>query len=228
MKRFIQTSRPKDKGNICIVNDKLLLHQYHEPLVIYDLNKLINNLIPSQDCIDFSFSGEANINSNIVTDGNNCYFCSWELKDEEKNEHVLYVYAVSLENYAIIWNYQIEEPAYSGVHYVHLYKNQLFLAADYGCVYSLNASNGKLLWSTKITDKEHYQNILTEGVILEKYFVIPCDSNGWLYYFDITNGKIVGKKYVPVFGGRRHCYVEDDYLYITTGSYITRLRLKNR
>ncbi len=233
LKRYIQKSRPLEEGDICIVGDKLLLHQKYEPLIIYDLNKLIDSNYDFKDCIDFAFTSddksyEANLFSNIVSDGKNCYFCSWKILDREKCESVLIVYAMSLSNYQILWSYEMDDKDFDGVNSILLYNGKLLLAADYGCVYCLNSKNGKLNWKTKITDIDHPKNLFCEGCIVKNYFVIPCWSDGYLFYFAIDTGKIKGKRYVPVFGGKRHCYVEDDYLYITTGSYIARLRLKEK
>ena len=233
LKRYIQKSRPLEEGDICIVGDKLLLHQKYEPLIIYDLNKLIDSNYAFMDCIDFAFASEdkmyeANIYSNIVSDGKVCYFCSWKDINREKCESILMVYAVSLSDYKILWSYEMDDKDFDAVNSILLNNGKLFLAADYGCVYCLNSKDGKLNWKTKITDIEHPKNLFCEGCIVKNYFVIPCTSNGYLYYFDINTGKIKGKRYVPVFGGKRHCYVEDDYLYITTGSYIARLRLKEK
>lgn len=227
-KKFIKGSYPKDEGDLCVVEDKLLLHQKYEPLVIYDLNKLLNSFYNSNECIDFAFSGEdyeANIYSNIVSDGKNCYFCSWKHINRDTCDVMLMVYAVSLSDYSTIWSHEINNPHYDGVNSILLNKNQLFLAADYGCIYCLDANNGNLLWKNVIADDE---NLSCEGCILKDYFVIPCGSNSYLYYLDQKTGEIKGKYYIPVFGGKRHCYVEDDYLYITTGSYIARLRLKEK
>lgn len=228
LKRFIESSCPTEDGDICIVDDKLLLHQTSEPLIIYDLNKLINPDYDFKDCIDFSFSGEANIYSNIVSDGNVCYFCSWEKTKDEGSDKKLMVYAMSLVDYKTLWSYEMPDDNFSCVNSILLDRGKLFLAADYGCVYCLNAKNGRLNWKTTITDVDHPKNLLCEGCIVKDYYVIPCASNGYLYYFDIKTGAIKGKHYIPVFGGKRHCYVEDDYVYITTGSYISRLRLKEK
>ena len=232
-KRYIQKSRPLEEGDICIVDDKLLLHQKYEPLIIYDLNKLVDLNYDCKECIDFAFTSEdktyeANLYSNIVTDGNNCYFCSWKILDRKKCESVLVVYAMSLSNCQILWSYEMEDDDFDCVNSILLDNEKLFLAVDYGCVYCLNSNNGKLNWKTKITDVDHQKNLLCEGCIVKDCFVIPCWSDGYLFYFDVNTGKIKGKRYVPVFGGKRHCLVEDDYLYITTGSYITRLRLKDK
>jgi outer membrane protein assembly factor BamB len=226
IKRFIKSSRPTEDDDICIVNDKLLLHQYSEPLAIYDLNKLMNSNYDFNDCIDFVFKGNANIYSGIVSDGETCYFCSWDVIDSEKCLDDLILYAVSLSDYETLWTFKIDDKQYQGINSILLSNGQLFLAADYGCIYSLDSDTGQLLWKTKITDEKNPKNLLVEGCIVKNYFVIPCGSDGYLYYFDIKTGKIKGKHYVPVFGGKRHCYVENDYLYITTGSYIARLRLK--
>ena len=231
VKRKMNASMPLEDNDICIVGDKLLLHQKYEPLIIYDLNKLINLDCDFEDCIDFAFTNdvyEANLFSNIVTDGKNAYFCSWKDIDREKSEFALMVYAVSLSDYRTLWSYEMIDKQFDGVHSILLDNGNLFLAADYGCVYCLDSTNGKLNWKTIITDAEHPKNLFCEGCILKNYFVIPCGSNGWLYYFDINTGKIKGKHYIPVFGGNRHCVAEDDYLYITTGSYIARLRLKEK
>ena len=231
VKRYIKKSCPIEESNICIVDNKLLLHQLYEPLIIYDLNKLIDPDYDFEDCVDFAFTNdvyEANLFSNIVTDGNNAYFCCWKDIDREKSEFALMVYAVSLSDYRTHWSYEIIDKQFDGVHSILLDNGKLFLAADYGCVYCLDSTNGKLNWKTTITDAEHPKNLLCEGCIVKDYFVIPCASNGWLYYFDINTGKIKGKHYIPVFGGNRHCVAEDDYLYITTGSYIARLRLKEK
>lgn len=231
IKKFIKGSYPKNEGDLCIIEDKLLLHQKYEPLVIYDLNKLLDSNYDSNDCIDFMFIGEdyeANMFSNIVSDGKNCYFCSWKHINRETCETALIVFAVSLTDYSTLWSYELNNPNYDGVNSILLNKNQLFLAADYGCVYSIDVTNGNLLWKTELVDKDHQINLLVEGCILEKYFVIPSGSNGYLYYLDQKNGKIVGKYYIPVFGGKRHCYVENEYLYITSGSYIVRLKLKEK
>ncbi len=233
VKRQINASKPLEDNDICIVGDKLLLHQKYEPLIIYDLTKLIDSNYDFRDCIDFAFTSEnkifeANLYSNIVTDGKFAYFCSWKHINREKCEAVLIVYAISLSDYQILWSYEMTDKDFDGVNSILLYDGNLFLAADYGCVYCLNSANGKLNWKTKITDADHPLNLFCEGCIVKNYFVIPCWSNGYLYYFDISTGKIKGKYYVPVFGGRRHCYVEDEYVYITTGSYITRLRLKEK
>lgn len=168
---------------------------------------------------------EANMFSNIVSDGKNCYFGSWKYINRETCESKLVIYSVSLTDYKTLWSYELNNPDYDGVNSILLNKNQLFLAADYGCVYSIDVTNGNLLWKNEISDKI---NLHCEGCILKDYFVIPCSSNGYLYYLYQKNGKIVGKYYIPVFGGKRHCYVENDYLYITTGSNIARLRLKEK
>ena len=232
-KRYIQTSRPKDEGNICIIGDKIFLHQKLEPLIIYDLNKLLNPDYNFKECIDYAFTGEdrvyeANLYSNIVTDGETCYFCSWKTLDWENCNSVLIVYAVSLNDYRILWSYEMPDDHFGCVNSILLDRGKLFLAADYGCVYCLNAKNGNLNWKTKIADEPYMTNLLCEGCVTSKYFVIPNGSNSFLYYFDIKNGAIKGQHYIPVFGGKRHCYVEDDYVYITTGSYISRLRLKEK
>ncbi len=233
VKRLMNASKPLEDNDICIVDNKLLLHQIYEPLIIYDLNKLIDQNYDYKDCIDFAFTSEdkmfeANISSNIVSDGNICYFSYWDITNRTKSGSVLMVNAVSLSDYKVLWSYGITDKQFNGVHSILLDNGKLFLAADYGCVYCLNSTNGKLNWKTTITDAEHPKNLLCEGCIVKNYYVIPCASNGYLYYFDINTGKIKGKHYVPVFGGRRHCYAEDDYLYITTGSYIARLRLKEK
>ncbi len=233
IKRLIQGTMPVEDNDICIINNKLLLHQQYEPLVIYDLNKLLNSAYDFKDCIDYAFTGEdrvyeANIYSNIVSDGNVCYFCSWEKTKDEGSDTKLMVYAISLVDYKTLWSYEMPDDNFSCVNSILLDRGKLFLAADYGCVYCLNAKNGKLNWKTTITDVDHRKNLLCEGCIVKDYYVIPCTSNGYLYYFDIKTGAIKGKHYIPVFGGRRHCYVEDDYVYITTGSYISRLRLKEK
>ncbi len=225
VKRFIQKSRPKDEGNICIVDNKLFLHQELEPLIIYDLGKLLDLNYNSNDCIDFSFSGEANIYSNIVTDGKTCYFCNIEIKNQDKHDCVMVLYAVSLSNYQTLWKCEFDDEHFDCINSILLYEGNIFLAADYGCVYCVNSKNGKLNWKTKISDETKWTNLLCEGCIVENYFVIPCASNSFLYYFDINTGKIKGKYNIPVFGGKRHCYVEGEYLYITTGSYIARLKL---
>lgn len=233
VKRKIQSSRPVEENDLCIINDKLVLHQSYEPLIIYDLNKLSNRAYAVKDSIDYAFTSEdktleANPFSNIVSDGKNCYFCSWTNVDRVKGEGDLKVFALSLSDYKILWTYELKDKGFDEVNSILVNKEKLFLAADYGCVYCLNTINGKLNWKTKITDKEHKLNLLCEGCIVKNYFVIPCASNGYLYYFDINTGKIKGKYEIPVFGGIRHCYVEDDYVYITTGSYIVRLRLKEK
>ena len=225
-KRFIQGSMPVEDGNVCILDNKLLLHQKYEPLIIYDLNKLMDSTYTFNDCIDFVFEGESNLYSNIVSDGNNCYFCSWSHTNQENVESKIILYAISLSTYQTVWNYELNDFYFGIVNNILLNKGCLFLAADYGCVYCLDVKNGEVLWETKITDESHMQNLLSEGCIVKNCFVIPCSSNGYLYYFDIKTGEIKGKNYVPVFGGKRHCYVEDDELYITTGSYIIKLRLK--
>lgn len=225
-KKFIEGSYPVEDNDLCIVEDKLLLHQLKEPLIIYDLTKLSNQDYCVDDCIDFSFNGEANLDSGIVSDGKNCYFCSWDIIDSKKGVADLIVYAVSLTDYQILWKYKMDDKHYDCVNSILLSNGQLFLAADYGCVYSLKTSNGKLIWKTRIADEDTPTTLLCEGCTLKNYFVIPCDSNGYLYYFDIKTGKIKGKTYIPTFCVKKACYVENDYLYITTGSYIARLRLK--
>ncbi len=231
IKRYIQKSFPKDDGELCIVEDKLLLHQKYEPLAVYDLNKLIDLNCDSKDCICYEFPNEekiyeANLYSNIVSDGKNCYFCCWKEINPEKS--VMMVYAVSLYDYKVRWLYEIDDKNFNGVNGIFLHKENLFLAADYGCVYCLDTKNGRLNWKTKLTDENHSINLFCEGCIVKNYFVIPSCSNSFLYYIDIDTGIIKGKYYIPIFGGARHCYAEGDYLYITTGSYIARLRLKEK
>ncbi|MBR1638105.1 MAG: PQQ-like beta-propeller repeat protein [Treponema sp.] len=233
IKRFIPSSisLPIEDHDLCIVEDKLLLHQKYEPLAIYDLNKLIAPNYDSKDCIDYEFPNEekiyeANIYSNIVSDGKTCYFCCWKTINREECKSNLIVYGVSLENYHTLWTYEIDDKNFDGVNGIFLHKENLFLAADYGCVYCLDTKNGRLNWKTKLTDENHSINLFCEGCIVKNYFVIPSCSNSFLYYIDIDTGIIKGKYYIPIFGGERHCYAEGDYLYITTGSYIARLRLK--
>lgn len=223
LKRYTKHSCPTEDGDICIVNDKLILHQYSNPLVVYDLNKLTDDTYDFDDCIDYSFdTGSANIYSNIVFDGENCYFCYWDKINSSYNE--LFVDAVSLTDYRILWTYRLSDKFFNGVNSIALNDGHLFLAADAGCVYNIDTSSGKLTWKKEITTRENFRNLLNEGVFYKNYFVLPC-SDDYLYYFDMRTGEVKGKKCIPFVSRTRCMYVEDEYLYIATGSYIVKLKL---
>ncbi len=223
LKRYTNHSCLTEDGELCIVNDKLLLHQSSNPLVIYDLNKLADETYDFNDCIDYSFNqGKAKLFSNVVSDEKNCYFCYWDGEDSDST--YLYVSAVSLSDYKNIWTYKMEDQWFGGVNILSLKNGQLYLPADYGCVYSLDASNGNLNWKTKIKNREDPSNLMQEGIFYKDFFVVPC-SNSFLYYFNIADGKIKGKKYLPYVSRTRCMYTDDEYIYITSGSYIVRLKL---
>ena len=194
------------------------------------MNKLIDKSYSDEkfEYIDYSFDEhfgklQANIYSGIVSDGEYAYFCYWISHSVYDSD--LIVHAISLDDYSTLWTYKLDDKFFDCVNSIQLYDGKLFLAADYGCAYCIDTIDGSLVWQTKITKQDKIKNLLVEGCFTDKYFVLPCDTDGNLYYFDLKTGEVKGRCDVGFFLGFRLLYSEDDYVYVTSGSYLVRLKL---
>ncbi len=108
----------------------------------------------------------------------------------------------------IIW-----ERKYSSFNELALAGLSLFLVDDHSRVYAVDKRNGLELWS----NSELQNRGLTSPAVFGSYLVAG-DFEGYLHFFDRTNGKIVGRIQIDSSGLYAQPLVVGDKLYVQTRS----------
>lgn len=226
-KREFCNSWPLDEGEFCILGDTLFLHQSKYPVVMYDLNRICDESYSSEDCIIYSYDqGKSLLYTACITDGKNVYFNSFI--SEDVWTATSNVVCMDIETKNIIWKYPLTDIDFQAVDFMTVYENKLLVPVDYGCVYCFETSTGELLWETKVVSGDDHVNLMQKGCIYRNTFCLPCYSDSTVYFFDLNTGNIDGIIKLPLDNTAYQCFVEDDYLYITEGWSLYRIKVKDK
>ena len=214
--RKVSDGKVLDSGNLFVKNDRLYMRTTESPYTVYDLNKMLDSETSNEDCILFQEKDKwkAGLFTKIVSDGIHAYLPSCCIGESFSECIVSY----NMKDNKEIWRTELDG-IYDEVHgIITLHKEKLYVPADYGSVYCLDAVTGKQLWHTDIRKKndELYDVNLMENscVVSDRWLCIPCNSNQQLLVLDINNGEIMARIKGILTPTTIQCFSEGDYLYL--------------
>ena len=216
--RKVSDGKVLDSGNLFVKNDRLYMRTTESPYTVFNLNLLIDPSKTVSECIEFSEDegGEADIFTSLISDGKNAYFPAIYKNENDELRTSITSYDVSENKFR--WRTELNGTfdEVSGI--ITQHKGRLYVPADYGSVYCLDAETGKQLWHTDIRakDDELYDVNLMENscVVSDRWLCIPCNSNQQLLVLDINNGEIMARIKGILTPTTIQCFSEGDYLYL--------------